>query len=82
MFVTQRQMDVTDRDRANRSSRSDDDPPVACDGLILPAAKHLHAQEAIRRGTANQTAKFIHVRVKHDPRTRITLARVTEPSPS
>ena len=68
--------DVSIADSGNGSDgpfRADDDPALVDKGLIEPSAEHLHGQEAVRRDAPDQAAKFIHVRVHHDPRTFRTL---------
>jgi len=46
---------------------AEDDPPLVDEGLVEPAAEHLHGELAVGRDAADHAAELVHVGVDHNP---------------
>ena len=75
-LVGGKDVDVADAgDGVDRAFGAEDDPALVDEGLIEPAAEHLHGEEAVGGDAADHAAELVHVGVDHDPRAAGSLLR-------
>jgi hypothetical protein len=67
-------VDVADAgDGVHRAFAAEDDPALVGEGLVEPAAEHLHGELAVGADATDHAAQLVHVGVDHDAGARTSV---------